>query len=142
MAFVSSDSATPQLEVMIERLELLVKCPKLPRPGVQEDAQRAVAQPEPVAGLGAGELEGVAGVAFVEGVEGADEDDDVVRQAPVLSPARRGAHVGDALVVAAASGKLPLVSGLHLHVKLGGGNPSTRKRGFPPPRTPSFPSTA
>ena len=82
--------------------------------GVQEDAEGAVLQFE-LGGFIAGVLEGVAGKSPVKRVEGADEDEDVVRQIPILNPCWRGAYIRHALVVAASAGKFLLVAGLHFH---------------------------
>ena len=109
--------------------------------GVQEDAEGAVLQFECRVFI-TGVLEGVAGEVSVERIEGADEDEDIVWQIPILGSCWCGAYVCHALVVAAAFGKLLLAAGLHFHVGLGGDNPSTRKREFSPSKTSPFPSTA
>ena len=116
--------------------------------GVQEDAEGPVLQFEFGVFI-AGVLEGVAGEVSVEWVECADEDEDVVRQMPVLGSNGCGTHVRHALVVAASAGKLLLVASLHFHVDLGGDTPSTgqRARGcdvsplVPPKTSPSLEAT-
>ena len=82
--------------------------------GVQEDAEGAVLQFECRVFI-AGVLEGVAGEVSVERIEGADEDEDIVWQIPILGSCWCGAYVCHALVVAAAFGKLLLVASLHFH---------------------------